>query len=294
MSAAHPSPNIHKLVLVGAGLIGGSFALALKNAGCLARVTGIGRNRQNLLQAQELGIIDEVADTVAPALRDADLVMLAVPVGQMGPVMASIAPHLGEQTIITDVGSTKQDILRLARAHLGDHLARFVPAHPIAGAETSGPAAARAELFQGKNLLLTPVAETAPAAIRRVEALWQACGAIVTRMDAAQHDAIFAAVSHLPHLLSFALVDELSGRENAAQLFQYAAGGFRDFTRIAASHPEMWRDISLANRECLLAELKAYQAELARMVALLENADAGGLEQIFTNARNARRDWRPR
>jgi prephenate dehydrogenase len=217
--------------------------------------------------------------------------MLATPMAQMQSVLQDIAPHLGDKTIVTDAGSTKTDVIAAARKFLGENFPRFVPGHPIAGAESNGPQAARADLFIGRNVVLCPEAETDAAALERVTALWQGTGAHVAKMDANRHDRIFAAVSHLPHLAAFALVDELAGRPEAKDFFHFAASGFRDFTRIAGSSPELWRDVALANREALLAELGAYRAKLDEIAAALEAGDGAALEEIFTRASNARRDW---
>ncbi|ARU31964.1 prephenate dehydrogenase [Sulfuriferula sp. AH1] len=283
-----------KLALFGVGLIGGSVALALKQAGAVGEVVGVGRSTANLEDAIKLGIIDRIAADAADAVRDADVVLLAVPVGQMAGIMQTIAPHLAAHAIVTDAGSTKQDVAALMQQHLGAHLAYCVPAHPIAGAELSGASAARADLYQSRNLVLTPLAATHPDAIARVTAMWQACGANISRMSAAEHDAIFAAVSHLPHLLAFALVDMIAQRDNADQLFGFAASGFRDFTRIAGSSPEMWRDIALANQPALLAELDAYQAQLDKLREALANLDSAALNQVFSNAQQARQNWAAR
>jgi prephenate dehydrogenase len=286
-----PPPLIGKLAIFGVGLIGGSFALALREAGAVGEIVGVGRSVQNLRAALDLRVIDRIAADTADALSGTDLVLLAMPVGQMGAVMRQIAPRLSPKTAVTDAGSTKQDVVALARGELAAQLATFVPGHPIAGAENSGVTAARADLFRNRNTVLTPLPENTPAAVQKVAAAWQACGAQVAQMSAAEHDAIFAAVSHLPHLLAFALVDDIAAKPNAAGLFQYAASGFRDFTRIAASSPEMWRDICLANRTALLAELDAYQEQLARLHAMLESSDGAALEQVFQQARQARRQW---
>lgn len=282
---------IDKLVIIGVGLIGGSFALALREAGVVREVVGVGRSAGNLEEALRLGVIDRIATDAATAVLDADLVVLAVPVGQMAAVMASIAPHLPARTIVTDAGSTKCDVAALARQYLPGHLARFVPAHPIAGAEKSGAAAASAELYRRRNVVVTPLPETDPAAVRTVSALWQSCGATVREMTPQTHDEVFAAVSHLPHLLAFALVEDIASRSNSEELFSYAASGFRDFTRIAGSSPEMWRDICLANRTALLKELEVYQAQLDRLRAMLEQADGTALEQVFGHASVTRNKW---
>lgn len=284
-------PRIGKLAVYGVGLIGGSFALALKAAGAVSRVVGVGRSRANLEAAIAAGVIDAIATDDASACEDADLVLLAMPVGQMGEVMSRIAGCLGTATIVTDAGSTKRDVVDLARRHLCASFGRFVPAHPVAGAERSGATAARAELFRGRHLLLTPGPETEAGAVELVRAAWEVCGMRVSAMDATTHDRVLAAVSHLPHVLSFALVHELAGRENAQQIFDLAAGGFRDFTRIAGSSPEMWRDICVSNRDVILGELQAYRAELDRIEALLRAADGKGLEALFATARDARNRW---
>jgi len=280
---------INKLVIFGVGLIGGSCALALREAGAVREIVGVGRSWENLSAALGTYVIDQAATDVAGAVKGADMVLLAVPVAQMGPIMAQIAPHLGTGTIVTDVGSTKQDVAAIARLHLGAHLPRFVPGHPIAGAEQSGVKAARGDLFRDKRVVLTPLAETDAVALAAVRAMWSTCGADVAEMAPQHHDAIFAAVSHLPHLLAFALVDEVAARSNAGELFQYAASGFRDFTRIAGSSPEMWRDICLANQDALLAELDAYQARLALLRTWLAAGDGAALEASFDRARAARR-----
>jgi len=279
--------RFERVAVIGVGLIGGSFALALKAAKLCGHVVGIGRSAANLQLAKERGIIDSIA-AQAP---DADLVLVATPVAQFPAVLAALAPQLKPSAIVMDAGSTKRDVVAAARAALGTQISQFVPAHPIAGAERSGAAAASADLFRGKRVVLAPLPENAAASLAAVEAAWTACGARVTRMSAEEHDAVFAAVSHLPHLLAYALVHEFAGRGNSAQLFGYAAGGFRDFTRIASSHPEMWRDICVANREPLLAELDRYAAKLRALRPLLERGDGAALEKLFAEARAARERW---
>ncbi|MDD3353432.1 prephenate dehydrogenase/arogenate dehydrogenase family protein [Zoogloea sp.] len=283
--------KLDKLVVCGVGLIGGSVALALRRAGLVNRIVGVGRRPEPLAQAKSLGIIDEVSTDWASALEGAELVLLAMPVGQMDAVAASLAAHLAPGTLVTDAGSTKRDVIEAIYRHLGAHLGTVVPAHPIAGAEKSGPAAARADLYQGRKVVVTPLPENAPEAVARVREVWSACGALIHEMSPQEHDRVFAAVSHLPHLLAFGLVHDLAGRANAEQLFSYAASGFRDFTRVAGSHPEMWRDICLANRHSLQAELDAYLAELAYLRALLVAGDGPALEQVFSEASQARTAW---
>jgi len=282
---------IERLVVIGVGLIGGSFALALKQAGLVARVAGLGRDPQAMARALELGIVDEVCTSVEEAMRGADMVLVAAPVAQTGPILASLLPYLEPQTIVTDAGSTKCDVVANARAALGMRIAQFVPGHPIAGSESNGPDAAQAGLYRGKKAVLTPLPENDPAAVEQVASAWRACGAIIHTLPPEDHDRVFAAVSHLPHLLAYALVDDIAAKPHANLLFQYAASGFRDFTRIAGSSPEMWRDISLANRDALLTELDAYLAQLTTLRARLAAADGPALETVYANAQRARRAW---
>jgi len=282
---------LKKVVIFGVGLIGGSFALALRRANVVGEVVGFGRSQTTLEQARSLGIIDRIGVDLAAEVNDADLVLLATPVGQMAELMARIAPHLGTQTLVTDGGSTKSDVVAAAYANLGDKVAQFVPAHPIAGAELSGAAAAKADLYVGKKVVLTPIYENSKESIAYVKSAWQECGAVVSELTAQQHDEVFAAVSHLPHLLSFALVHDLARRDNRDQLLSFAASGFRDFTRIAASSPEMWRDICLANRDALLDELGSYMEELETIHEALAEGDADKLQEIFSLARDLRGKW---
>lgn len=277
-----------KLAVIGVGLIGGSFALALKEGGKVTHVVGVGRNRANLDLARERGIVDTIAADAGAAARDADVVLVAAPVAQFPAIFGQLKDC---KALITDAGSTKRDVVAAARAALGASIGRFVPAHPIAGAEKSGAAAASAALFHARRVVLTPLEENPPSAIAEVQALWEACGARITRLDPDEHDTVLGAVSHLPHLLAYALVDDIAKRVNAEQLFAYAAGGFRDFTRIASSHPEMWRDICMANRDRLLAELRRYQAKLGETERLLAAGDGAALERLFAEARAARNRW---
>lgn len=284
-------PLFRKIAIFGAGLIGGSFALALRKAGAVEEVVGFGRSTQTLQQAQQLGSIDRIG-TDFSELADADLVLLATPVGQMAELMTRIGSHLGAETLVTDCGSTKCNVVDYAFSRLGRHISHFVPAHPIAGAEQSGAMAARADLYQGKKVVLTPLPENSAAAVARVRQAWQVCGATVSELTPQQHDEVFAAVSHLPHLLAFALVHDLAQRPNRDLLLSFAASGFRDFTRIAASSPEMWRDICMANREALMRELQQYSDELYTLFQALDNSDAAKLEAVFTKARNIRSNWK--
>jgi len=284
-------PLIGKLVVFGVGLIGGSFALALKKRRAVAHVVGVGRSRANLLAARRLGIIDEIAADAGAAVKDADLVLLAVPLGQTRAVLAQIAPHLAAHTVVSDAGSTKRDVIAAARRQLGATFARFVPAHPIAGTEKSGAEAAFAELFENRNLIVTSEPETSARALKLVTAAWKLAGMRILSMDAAKHDRMFALVSHLPHLLSFTAVGNIAGYPDAARLFQHIGGGFRDLTRIAGSSPEMWRDICIANRDPILAALDGYLSDLEAVRGMVEASDGQGLAMKFSTARNARAKW---
>jgi prephenate dehydrogenase len=283
--------RIGKLVVVGVGLIGGSFALALRSAGAVGRVVGVGRGAANINRARELGIIDAAGALDRATFSDADLVLLAMPVGQMGPVMRAIAPLVGAKTVVTDAGSTKADVVALAKKALKKSLRRFVPGHPIAGTERSGAEASLRELYRDRKVVLTPLKGTDPRALALVRAAWEACGASVFELGPREHDAVLAAVSHLPHVLAFALVDRIARHGDAKRLFSYAAGGFRDFTRIASSNPEMWRDVCIANRKALLAEVERYGRNLDRVKRMLARADAKALEALFSGARDARERW---
>ena len=281
--------RLERVAVIGVGLIGGSFALALKQAGACGRVIGVGRSQSNLKEALERGVIDAIESDPGAAARGAQLVLVAAPVAQFPPILKSLARDLAPGTVITDAGSTKRDVVEAARKALGAKSAQFVPAHPIAGAERSGAAAAHAELFRGRRVVLTPLEENAPAHLDLVRAAWATCGARLSEMDPAEHDALLATVSHLPHVLAYALVHEVAQRPNARELFSYAAGGFRDFTRIASSHPEMWRDICMANQDRLEQEISRFAAKLEDVRNLLKNPAA--LEKVFAEARAARQRW---
>ncbi|CAM8655879.1 TyrA Prephenate dehydrogenase [Oxalobacteraceae bacterium] len=280
-----------KIAIFGVGLIGGSFALALKKSGAVGEVIGVGRRRETLVRAASLGIIDSHTDDVAQAVAGADLVLIAAPVAQTASLLQVMAPYLEPDTVVTDAGSTKTDVVLAARASLGRKIHQFVPGHPIAGREQNGPEAALSDLYVGKKIILTALPENPSAAVDRVTDAWQRCGALVHHLTAEEHDAVFAAVSHLPHVLAYALVADIAARPDAARLFQYAASGFRDFTRIAGSSPEMWRDIALANRTALLGELDAYMDKLSQIRALLDQGDGAALEKIFGSAQAARQAW---
>ena len=277
------------IAIIGVGLIGGSFALALRREYADLRVTGIDRDADALDDALRRGVIDDAASPAAMA--DCDVILIAVPVRQFSTVLAEIAAYLNPETVVTDTGSTKQDVIAAARAVLGNKISQFVPGHPIAGREHTGVVAAASELFEGKNVVLTPIEENTPESIERVRSLWRACGARVVEIPAETHDAVFASVSHLPHLLAFALVDELAARPNAKTLFSFAASGFRDFTRIASSNPEMWTDIALNNRDALLRELSAYEVQLNVLKKAIETSDGDALQNLMSRARHARDHW---
>jgi prephenate dehydrogenase len=277
------------LALVGCGLLGGSMAGAWRRAGCAATVTAFDRDARQAERAVALGLADRAAATLAEAVAAADLIVLATPVGAMPGLLVELARDARADALITDVGSTKASVLAAAHQALGEGAARFVPAHPIAGGALPGIEQASAALFEGRWLITTPDADTAPAALARVEAAWSACGARVARMSAPEHDRIFAAVSHLPHLLAFALVHQIAGQPDGARKLQFAGAGFQDFTRIAASDPAMWRDIALANRVALGQELAQFRAQIDTLQAAVAAADAPALDRYFDSASQVRR-----
>jgi len=279
---------IDKLAIIGVGLIGGSLARALRRAQQVREVVGYGRSLANLEQAINLGIIDYAVASAPEAARDADVVVLAVPVGSMTGILGQIAPVLSDATVVTDVGSVKTAVIAGARAALGARFAAFVPGHPVAGTEQSGAAAALTDLFDGRRVVLTPEPDTNDGALARVRAMWTAAGAVVTEMTAAEHDRILAASSHLPHALAYVLVDMLVRMDDHRSIFDYAAGGFRDFTRIAASDPAMWRDIFRANASEIAALLRRYQDDLETLAQAIERDDAQWLFETLTRAKHAR------
>jgi prephenate dehydrogenase len=279
---------IDRLAIIGVGLIGGSLARALRDCGHVREVVGYGRGLANLQRAVELGVVDRIETSLATAVRDADMVVLATPVGSMPEILAAIAPYLSATAVVTDVGSVKGSVVAAARAALGARLANFVPGHPIAGTERSGVEAALTSLFAGRRVVLTPLPENRPETVARVRAMWQAAGADVVDMAIEQHDEVLAATSHLPHLLAYALVDLLSRMNDSREVFAYAAGGFRDFTRIASSDPHMWRDICLANRAAIVQVLKQYRAGIDSLTGAIVAGDAASLEKLFARAKSAR------
>jgi prephenate dehydrogenase len=283
---------IARLCIVGVGLIGGSLARALKAAGAVGEVIGYGRDPAQLQLAQELGVIDRAETDIAAALQGADVVLVAVPVGAMEGVLRAMAPHLAADTIVTDVGSTKGSVVAAAQRVFGAVPARFVPGHPIAGTEQSGVAASFAELYHKRRVILTPLAHTDAAAVATVRALWQAAGAEVVEMEVRHHDEVLAATSHLPHVLAYTLVDTLARMEEHTEIFRYAAGGFRDFTRIASSDPRMWHDICLANRDAILKVMDRYAADLAEVRGAIERGDGAALLATFGRAKKARDEFK--
>jgi len=279
---------IRRLAVIGVGLIGGSLARALRAAGAVGEVVGCGRSAANLERALELEVVDRWSQDPAEAVAGADLVFVAVPLGTMGQVFAAIRHALAPDAVVTDGGSVKGSVVADARAAFGQVPPGLVPGHPIAGTERSGVEASFAELYQGRRVILTPLPETDPAAVAKVSAMWQACGAQVTLMEVAHHDEVLAATSHLPHMLAFGLVDSLARMRENDEIFRYAAGGFRDFTRIASSDPVMWRDICIANREPLGAMLERFSDEMKDLAEAIRRGDAARLLEIFARAKAAR------
>lgn len=277
-----------RLTIIGVGLIGGSLARALRRDRPEIEIVGCGRQLPNLQRARELGVIDRYETDPARAVHGADLVVVAVPVGSIEDVFVAIASHLAPGASVTDVGSTKGNVVAAARRILGGRLADFVPGHPIAGTEQSGVGASFAGLFAGCRVILTPLAETHRAAVDRVRALWQVAGARVSEMDVRHHDEVLAATSHLPHLLAYTLVDSLAGMDDSGEIFEYAAGGFRDFTRIASSDPALWRDICLANRVAMLDTLQRFTADLAAITDAVRRSDGEALTKVFARAKEMR------
>ena len=280
---------IKRLTIIGVGLIGGSLARSLRKAGQVGEVVGCGRGRPNLDRAVELGVVDRYSHDPVEAVQGADMVFLAVPLGAMAGILKMIGPALAENAVVTDGGSVKGSVVRDAQKVFGRMPPWLVPGHPIAGTENSGVEASFAELYQNRRVILTPTAATDAAAHERVKAMWHACGAEVVSMDVAHHDQVLAATSHLPHMLAFSLVDALARMKENDEIFRYAAGGFRDFTRIASSNPVMWRDICVANRGELRSMLKRFADELHVLADALDEEDGGEqLLKIFERAKAAR------
>ncbi|WP_017926433.1 prephenate dehydrogenase/arogenate dehydrogenase family protein [Thioalkalivibrio sp. HL-Eb18] len=279
---------IERLVIFGVGLIGGSLALALREAGAVREVVGCSRNADNLREAERLGVIDRWTTSVAEAAEGADIGVLAVPLGAMGPLARDLAGCWPEDSPLTDVGSSKQAVIDAVTEGFGTTPRQFVPGHPIAGTEKSGVTAAFPGLFRDRLVILTPADATNPMASDRIAQMWQATGARVEFMTPAHHDRVLAATSHLPHVLAYTLVASLSDMSERDEIFHYAAGGFRDFTRIASSDPVVWRDICLANRAAILEVIERYQGDLEQLRGMIESADGPAIEARFRHAKETR------
>jgi prephenate dehydrogenase len=281
-----------QLGLIGCGLVGGSFALALKRAGLVQTVVGHSQSPASAQKALKLGVVDRVVNTAAEAAQGADLVLVAVPVAAIEATLQAIGPYLSQDSLVMDVGSTKQDVVLGARRALGVQLGRFVPAHPIAGKEHAGVEHATADLYDGCQVVLTPTEDTPPTNIERAHTLWQALGCRVRRMTPEAHDEAYAAVSHLPHLLAFAMMKAIQDQSRGEAFLTLAGPGFRDFTRIAASEPSVWRDILISNRQAVLEQLDHYQQALNAFEAALIAEDAPALRELIATASAARGQWR--
>jgi prephenate dehydrogenase len=280
--------SIRRLAVIGVGLIGGSLARALREAGEVGEVVGCGRGRGNLERAVALGVVDRYSHDVAAAVDGADMVFVAVPLGAMRDTFAAMCGHLAPGTVVTDGGSAKGSVVAAARAAFGDAIRGFVPGHPIAGTEKTGVEASFATLYRNRRVILTPLPETDREAVDRVAAMWRVCGAEVAEMSVEHHDEVLAATSHLPHMLAFGLVDTLARMEENDEIFRYAAGGFRDFTRIASSSPVMWRDICVANRDALSRMLERFAEEMTDLADTIRRGDGEHLLEIFGRAKAAR------
>jgi prephenate dehydrogenase len=280
-----------QLGLVGCGLMGGSFALALKRAGLVRRVVGFSPSEATRQRALDMGVIDAVAPSAYDAANGSDLVLVAVPVAATQSTLVALAAALSPQALVMDVGSTKRDVVQAAEIALGDKLASFVPAHPIAGKEVAGVAHADVDLYTGCQVILTPMEQTGKAQLAQAQALWTALGAQVRTMSALDHDSAFAAVSHLPHMLAFAAMNALNAQDQAAHFLSLAGPGFRDFTRIAASDPAVWRDILHANRDQLLLQSQHLRAALQAFETALAQGDSATLQALITAASQSRTAW---
>lgn len=284
---------IPTLAVVGPGLIGGSLAAALKSAGAVQQVLGVGRDTNSLQKAQKLGLIDASA-TLAEAASEADVVVLATPVRAIGALFEEMHPHLGPETVVTDVGSTKADVVAMGQKLLQEHFERFVAGHPIAGAEKNGPEAARRDLYQDRNVVLTPTKQTCVRAQRLVTQMWLRCGARVLLMGPEEHDEVLASVSHVPHFLSSVYMWQVATADNADLRMSLAGSGFRDFTRIAAGSAEVWRDIFLSNKQAVLRELREVREAFAQAEQALLESDEESLYDFLERAALARRLWASR
>ena len=279
---------IKQLTIFGVGLIGGSLALALKKAGYCQQVVGCSRSADHLQRAVDLGVIDRYTLNPAEAVKGADMILVAVPMGAMQAVFASIADHLEEYAVMTDAGSAKGSVIEAAKAAFGEIPAQFVPGHPIAGREKSSVEAALDDLYIDHKVILTPLENTNPDAIQRVTKMWQTAGAEVENLEVDQHDLVLAATSHLPHILAFSFVNTLAESEHCDKIFHYVAGGFKDFSRIASSDPVMWRDICLENKGAILNALDNYQQTLSDLAELIKNEESDALLNEFESAKTER------
>ena len=279
---------IERLCVIGVGLIGGSLARALRDAGFCQQVVGAGRNPENLQTAVDLGVIDRYETDLAMAVAGADMVLVAVPLGAMDAVFSAIKGHLAEDAVVTDAGSAKGSVIEAVTQAFNGLPSSFVPGHPIAGTEQSGVEASFAGLYKDRRVILTPLPETDSHAIDRVRDMWEAAGAHVVIMDPVHHDAVLAATSHLPHVLAYTLVESLARLDDDGEVFDYAAGGFRDFTRIASSDPVMWRDICLANGDAIQLMIEHFVADLQELTTAIQNRDGQQLLELFTSAKAAR------
>lgn len=279
---------IKKLAIFGVGLIGGSLALALKKANYCEHIIGCSRQESGLQRGVELGVIDSYTLDPTEAVRGADMILLAVPMGAMGAVLSSIKGHTEPNAVITDAGSAKASVVAAAESVFGEVPANFVPGHPIAGLEKSGVEAAFVSLYVDHKVIVTPLPQTDEQATARVVAMWQTAGAQVESMDVEKHDRVLACTSHLPHALAFALVDALANSDVSEDIFHYAAGGFRDFTRIASGDPVMWRDICLENRQAILDSIEDFQSNLNRLQTMVSESDSEGMLEMFAHAKTSR------
>jgi prephenate dehydrogenase len=282
-----------QLGLIGCGLMGGSFALALKRARLVKRVVGYSKSPSTTERARQLGVIDVAAPSALLAVSGADLVLIAVPVGASEATFKAIRHGITDQMLVMDVGSTKGDVIEAARRGLQDQLGAFVPAHPIAGKEVAGVEHADANLYTGRQVVLTPIKATRRSNVQRATQVWTGVGAKVVTMTAEAHDSAFAAVSHLPHLLAFAFTNAITTQPDGQRFLELAGPGFRDFTRIAAGDPAMWRDVLLANRDQVLQHSQAFRAALSQLEALMNAGDAQGLEDAIAAASRVRSQWQP-
>ena len=281
-----------QLGLIGCGLMGGSFALALKKARLVKRVVGYSKSPSTTERARQMGVIDVEAPSALLAVSGADIVLLAVPVSATEATFKAIRHLVGPNTLVMDVGSTKRDVVDAARRVLRDNLGAFVPCHPITGKEVSGVEHADADLYTGKQVIITPIERTFTIQLQKAVDVWTAIGCHVTKMSPQSHDAAYAAVSHLPHLIAFALINGISGQDHGKEYMSLAGPGFRDFSRIAASDPHMWRDILIANREELLAQSHIFQQNLRALEQLIATSNADGLETMIEKASETRANWR--